>query len=457
MVVVAFEPPGGLPAAEEGVLALRAVWPRVRISDCQLIEEPMLAPDDYNEESQPLHQFIWHASACELEPGRSYVVALHMDSVGRSGDNDVTTSVSFEVPNIPGPASVPVSATVKDEDVSPLFASGDLLMEGAADQSDVLQYRVYWGQGNGTIVGNLADENEALAGVANLFAEGGFRNVNDNDCVLGDCDWQFQKVKSEGIYAIRHAVTNDCLCYRGTALEQEECLSELQSLDQDAEYHYIEAGEGTLVSDIERIYLYAQYRDLGIDVAEVRAVVAPVCSADGACVGYHVNTVEDDPQYLEAAILWDGDLYEATHGSGYVWPPTIPPSFSFHGGTLADSTLDPHNNILSTPVGTGPPQYSKTSANVGLGWWKYRSFIKEAEAMACMWTLEEVEVNLTAGPVESRLMNQRHKECVCQVPVAGVATADGSTASSKARSERLRSKLARSADLVRSTPFTIRL
>eukprot|EP00959_Pyramimonas_sp_CCMP1952_P042581 890183-Pyramimonas_sp.AAC.1 len=38
-------------------------------------------------------------------------------------------------------------------------------------------------------------------------------------------------------------------------------------------------------------------------MAEVQRVVEPVCSADDACVGYHVNVIESDNQYLEADLL----------------------------------------------------------------------------------------------------------------------------------------------------------
>ena len=78
------------------------------------------------------------------------------------------------------------------------------------DESNVLQYRTYFGQSNNSKIGFISDERAAKIGWINTFASGGMRSGFNNECLYGDCNWDMQVAKSASNgravaqYIIRH-------------------------------------------------------------------------------------------------------------------------------------------------------------------------------------------------------------------------------------------------------------
>jgi hypothetical protein len=179
-------------------LPLSSVWAQIRIPSCRLS----------NAQVEPISgEYRWTPNRCRLLTEKKYAIFLQIDGGSLSSPVMIT---------IPGaPHSIARFASFKDDDNRLGHLSGVLTVDGALEEStDVLQYRIYWGQSETEKIKNFHGLSN-FVGSLNTFAGGGFRNVFDNECIMNDCHWKFLKVISHrrrGLGRIQHQETGDCMC-----------------------------------------------------------------------------------------------------------------------------------------------------------------------------------------------------------------------------------------------------
>jgi len=169
-------------------------------------------------------------------------------------------------------------------------------------------------------------------------------------------DWKITKGPKGTIEFYGHLEPNGHLVYTELWLagppERElvyENIHKVNGTIQKHEKMYKLVGEGTLISENNKYFRTAQYKNLGSSVEEVLALVQRNAYLNKDCVGFHINTVRGG-RYLQAALLMNAAAR---------WPPVMPAEFQEKGAEVAwigffDSVeMVPRTDIASTKVGKG--------------------------------------------------------------------------------------------------------
>ncbi|CAE8586515.1 unnamed protein product, partial [Polarella glacialis] len=392
------------------VAPLADVWPQLRAVNCRLRDETQVGKERR-----------WKATGCELVIGSEYAVVLQLESVG---GGDIVHLVDLKVA-LP-PTQIPRSLELVDSNPKPGYLFGKVYITGALDETDILQYILYWGRGNGSKVNFLKDENQAVIGWVNTYGGGGLRNGFENECLFNDCRWKMQLAVSadkdkgrRAEFIIRQADTNDCLCYRSKVLVAEACDDGLLQVDGAQAFYYPVAGEGCLIDDQNQLYKTVWYRDIGpkdvfvkgspeqiAQMATAISVLEEVCSTTPTCKGYALNLGEKP----DGLLFYDAS-YNTSEAPG-LWPPDRHPALVAVNAEMALSKY-------GKSTATGPPKKTMTSIDVGalieknFAWYGWRSYRRVTKGPDCLWYVTDKILN---GTVESRLVQALYNECLCQVP-----------------------------------------
>eukprot|EP00929_Paragymnodinium_shiwhaense_P117319 TRINITY_DN8778_c0_g1_i1.p1 TRINITY_DN8778_c0_g1~~TRINITY_DN8778_c0_g1_i1.p1 ORF type:complete len:6658 (+),score=1287.90 TRINITY_DN8778_c0_g1_i1:1019-19975(+) len=180
-------------------LPLSKVWPQNRRVECRVSGDGWAA--------RVGNEIRWQAKGCRLDSGAEYSVFVHLESPLVNA----TQRLTFRLP--PKPAVNARDLSLTDSDPNQGTVAGTVHLKAATDETDVLQYRVYWGRG----AGQKVDTDLALFAVVNTFANGGFRSVFSNECLYNDCEWQMhvaQSTRRRTKYIIKHGTTGECFCVK---------------------------------------------------------------------------------------------------------------------------------------------------------------------------------------------------------------------------------------------------
>ncbi|OLP85560.1 1,3-beta-glucan synthase component bgs3 [Symbiodinium microadriaticum] len=260
------------------ITPLASVWTQILDPGCRIMGHHQVGSS-----------YMWQATGCNMTAGGLYVVALHLTT----SQGDVLLLMDLQIPG--KPTYTPSSVVFSDSDVRRGYLLGEVTIEGAEDESNILQYRAYYGRSNDTRVNFLSDERAAGIGWVNTYADGGLRNGYNNECLYGDCSWKMELSKTAGNgrpynqYLIRHEHTGKCLCYANAVLSQTECYANLLTVDSPTAYKYLPSGNGALIDRNNELYKTVWYRDIGDRATKtlesVLAIMQQVCDDFGPCVG----------------------------------------------------------------------------------------------------------------------------------------------------------------------------
>lgn len=376
------------------ITPLANVWTQMLDPGCRIMDHHQVGSG-----------YIWQATGCNMTAGALYVLALHLTT----SQGDVLLLMDLQIPG--KPTYTPSSVVFSDSDVRRGYLLGEVTIEGAEDESNILQYRAYYGRSNDTRVNFLSDERAAGIGWVNTYADGGLRNGYNNECLYGDCSWKMQLSKTAGNgrpynqYLIRHEHTGKCLCYANAVLSQNECYANLLTVDSPVAYKYLPSGNGALIDRNNEFYKTVWYRDIGDratkTVESVLAIMQQVCDDFGPCVGV-----------LIAETNFDGIiLLDRTYGTEEypgLWPPEVHPLLLAAGAEEAW-------NAFADSQALSPANPTRTSLDVlnDPMWQPWLAFIKEKKDPDCLWSIQDRIFNST---VESRLKSSASADCLCQVP-----------------------------------------
>ncbi|CAE7022456.1 bgs3 [Symbiodinium natans] len=373
---------------------LANVWTQVLDPGCRLMNHHQVGSS-----------YSWQATGCNFTSGALYAAALHLTT----GQGDVLLLIDLQIPGIP--TYTPSSVFFSDSDVRRGYLLGEVTVQGAEDESNILQYRAYFGRSNDTRVNFLADARAAGIGWVNTYSGGGLRNGFNNECLYGDCSWKMQLSRTAGNgqpysqYIIRHDYTGLCLCYANSVLSRSECYANLLTLNSPMAYKYTPSGNGALVDRNNNFYKTIWYRDIGDPntktMESVKAVMQQVCDDYTPCVGFLIAETN-----LDGIILLDR-TYGTDEYPG-LWPPEIHPALLAVGAEAAWSAYG-DSQALS------PANPTRTSLDIVNDpmWQPWLAFIKEKKDPDCLWSLQDRIFNST---VESRLKSSASAACLCQVP-----------------------------------------
>lgn len=380
-------------AKDKVLTPLRQVWTQVMYPGCRTFDHAQVGS-----------YFIWRTSDCNFTAGTLYAVALHLTTTG----GDYLHIMDLQVPGLP--ASEVTALSFKDLDVRGGYMRGEVSIEGLEDESNVLQYRTYFGQAEGTKIGFISDKRAAKIGWINTFASGGLRSGFNNECLYGDCNWNMHLARSAQNgrpvpqYIIRHKNTGYCLCYPFQELTETVCPTELLTLDAPVTYKYTPTGNGALLDRNNDYYKTVWYRNIGESGVRtfdsVKAIMEQVCNDMLPCVGILVL----DPGY-DGILLLDR-RYGTSEYPGQ-WPPDLHPALQAVGAEQAWEAY-------SDSQALAPANPSRTSLDIinDPFWQPWRAYIREVQE-DCLWMLQDRIFN---GTVESRLMSSAAHDCLCQVP-----------------------------------------
>lgn len=380
-------------AKDKIITPLQDVWTQVMKPSCRLFGH-----------SQVTTYYIWQTTGCNFTAGALYAVAMYLTTTAGSHMHIMDLQVAGL------PSSAVSAVTFKDHDVRAGYMRGEVTIEGVADESNVLQYRTFFGESADRKIGFINDDRAAKIGWINTYAAGGLRSGFNNECLYGDCNWEMQMAKSAGNgrpvpqYILRHKNTGYCLCYPFQELKQEPCPAELLTLDTPVTYKYTPTGNGALLDRNNAFFKTVWYRDIGArDVRtfdSVKALMEEVCNDMLPCVGILIA----DPGY-DAILLLDR-RYGTSEYPG-TWPPDLHP-------LLVNIGAEQAWEAYGTSEALAPANPSRTSLDIvdDPFWWPWRAYIREVQE-DCLWTLQDRIFN---GTVESRLMSSAAHDCLCQVP-----------------------------------------
>eukprot|EP00931_Biecheleriopsis_adriatica_P018955 TRINITY_DN13072_c0_g1_i1.p1 TRINITY_DN13072_c0_g1~~TRINITY_DN13072_c0_g1_i1.p1 ORF type:complete len:4043 (+),score=569.27 TRINITY_DN13072_c0_g1_i1:111-12239(+) len=377
------------------------VWTQLRVDTCRLRNMNLTGTE-----------FRWTPTNCGLQIGENYGVALYLKPPKGSASMPSFFMLDLDIPKPPSIQAA--SVQLVDKDFRPEYMYGEVLLQGAADESDILQYRLYFGETNESKVSVVGDSLVALLGWINTYGGGGLRNGFDNECLYGDCKWMMRLAKSAGNgkayaqYVIKHEVTNECLCYRSKQVVHEPCDSELAVVDAALNYQYPVAGGGALVDWDNQLYKTVWYRDIGPgkNRQNVHNIMQNVCSDFETCVGYMIAE-----ESLDGCLMFDY-RYGTDEFPG-PWTPPLHPLLVKAGAEQAWHTYEfSQARPPAHPARTSLDSGDWTISRQWVGW---TSFRKEPAALECLWSVQDRIFN---GTLESRLVNSQYGECACQVPVS---------------------------------------
>ncbi|CAE7903347.1 bgs3 [Symbiodinium microadriaticum] len=288
------------------ITPLASVWTQILDPGCRIMGHHQVGSS-----------YMWQATGCNMTAGGLYVVALHLTT----SQGDVLLLMDLQIPG--KPTYTPSSVVFSDSDVRRGYLLGEVTIEGAEDESNILQYRAYYGRSNDTRVNFLSDERAAGIGWVNTYADGGLRNGYNNECLYGDCSWKMELSKTAGNgrpynqYLIRHEHTGKCLCYANAVLSQTECYANLLTVDSPTAYKYLPSGNGALIDRNNELYKTVWYRDIGDRATKTLESVLAIMQQAKAKESKEAKVSEDElraelRELIQAQAAWNKEVLDST-------------------------------------------------------------------------------------------------------------------------------------------------